>query len=38
VSVGLAEFDPKQTSEHDLLVAADRARYRAKASGRNLVA
>jgi len=38
VSVGLAEFDPKQTSEHDLLVAADRALYRAKASGRNLVA
>ena len=38
VSVGLAEFDPKQSSEHDLLVAADRALYRAKASGRNLVA
>lgn len=38
VSVGLAEFDPKQPVEHDLLVAADRALYRAKASGRNLVA
>jgi two-component system cell cycle response regulator len=37
-SVGLAEFDPKQPVEHDLLVAADRALYRAKASGRNLVA
>jgi diguanylate cyclase (GGDEF)-like protein len=38
VSVGLAEFDPRQPSEDDLLVAADRALYRAKASGRNLVA
>lgn len=38
VSVGLAEFDPRQPVEHDLLVAADRALYRAKASGRNLVA
>ncbi|MBA2626762.1 MAG: diguanylate cyclase [Gemmatimonadales bacterium] len=38
VSVGIAEFDPKTGSESDLLVTADRALYRAKASGRNLVA
>ena len=38
VSVGLAEFDPKQPSDGDLLVTADRALYRAKAAGRNLVA
>ncbi|MEO8226983.1 MAG: diguanylate cyclase [Gemmatimonadota bacterium] len=38
VSVGLAEFDPKSGTESDLLVTADRALYRAKASGRNLVA
>ena len=38
VSVGLAEFDPAQPSDGDLLVTADRALYRAKAAGRNLVA
>ncbi|MBA3259002.1 MAG: diguanylate cyclase [Gemmatimonadales bacterium] len=38
VSIGLAEFDPRQPSESDLLVAADRALYRAKAAGRNAVA
>jgi diguanylate cyclase (GGDEF)-like protein len=38
VSVGLAEFDPRQPSDGDLLVTADRALYRAKAAGRNVVA
>jgi diguanylate cyclase (GGDEF)-like protein len=38
VSIGLAEFDPQQPSEGDLLVSADRALYRAKAAGRNAVA
>jgi diguanylate cyclase (GGDEF)-like protein len=38
VSIGLAEFDPRQASEGDLLVSADRALYRAKAAGRNAVA
>ena len=38
VSVGLAEFDPRQPGAGDLLVEADRALYRAKASGRNAVA
>ena len=38
VSIGLAEFDPHQPSESDLLVSADRALYRAKAAGRNAVA
>ena len=38
VSVGLAEFDPKQPNDGDLLVTADRALYRAKAAGRNVVA
>ena len=38
VSVGLAEFNPQEPSEGDLLVAADRALYRAKAAGRNVVA
>jgi diguanylate cyclase (GGDEF)-like protein len=38
VSIGLAEFDPNEPSEGDLLVAADRALYRAKAAGRNVVA
>ncbi|HEX6435298.1 MAG TPA: diguanylate cyclase [Gemmatimonadales bacterium] len=38
VSVGLAEFDPRQPLEGDLLEAADKALYRAKAAGRNVVA
>lgn len=38
VSVGIAEFDPAQPSDGDLLVSADRALYRAKAAGRNAVA
>ena len=38
VSCGIAEFDPKQPNEGDLLVTADRALYRAKAAGRNVVA
>ncbi len=38
VSIGLAEFDPRQPPESDLLVSADRALYRAKAAGRNAVA
>ncbi|HEU5170174.1 MAG TPA: diguanylate cyclase [Gemmatimonadales bacterium] len=38
VSVGLAEFDPRQPIDGDLLASADRALYRAKASGRNVVA
>src|SRR5690606_9047267 len=37
VSVGLAEFDPAEPHQGDLLVTADRALYRAKAAGRNLV-
>ncbi len=39
VSVGVAEFVPGRGPEtEDVLVAADRALYRAKASGRNQVA
>jgi diguanylate cyclase len=38
VSIGLAEFDPREPVDGDLLVAADRALYRAKAAGRNAVA
>jgi len=39
VSIGVAEFAPGRGPEtEDVLVAADRALYRAKASGRNQVA
>jgi diguanylate cyclase (GGDEF)-like protein len=38
VSVGLTEFDPREPIEGDLLVSADRALYRAKTAGRNVVA
>jgi diguanylate cyclase (GGDEF)-like protein len=38
VSIGLAEFDPREPGDGDLLVSADRALYRAKAAGRNAVA
>jgi PleD family two-component response regulator len=38
VSIGLAEFNPKEPAEVDLLVSADRALYRAKSAGRNAVA
>ncbi len=37
VSVGIAEYDPDRPSSGDLLVNADRALYKAKASGRNTV-
>lgn len=38
VSVGVAEFDPRRSADVDVLVAADRALYRAKAAGRNVIA
>jgi len=38
VSVGVAEFTPANAEREDVLVAADRALYRAKAAGRNQVA
>jgi diguanylate cyclase len=38
VSIGVAAYDPGTTEQEDVLVAADRALYRAKASGRNQVA
>ncbi len=38
VSIGVAEFSPERTEHEDVLVAADRALYRAKAAGRNQVA
>jgi diguanylate cyclase (GGDEF)-like protein len=37
-SIGLAEFDPNNPVEGDLLVTADRALYQAKSTGRNAVA
>jgi diguanylate cyclase (GGDEF)-like protein len=38
VSIGVAEFLPENGEREDVLVAADRALYRAKARGRNQVA
>ena len=38
VSIGIAEYDPTQPTDGDPLGDADRALYRAKASGRNAVA
>lgn len=37
VSIGVASYDPAQVEREDVLVAADRALYRAKAAGRNQV-
>jgi len=37
VSIGVAAFMPREGSDEDVLVAADRALYRAKAAGRNRV-
>jgi diguanylate cyclase (GGDEF)-like protein len=37
VSIGVAEFTPREDDHEDVLVAADRALYRAKAAGRNRV-
>lgn len=37
VSIGVAEFQPEQDDAKDVLLAADRALYRAKAAGRNQV-
>ena len=38
VSIGVAEYDPADPTDGDLLLVADRALYHAKASGRNVVA
>jgi len=37
VSIGVAEYQPEQDEAKDVLLAADRALYRAKAAGRNQV-
>lgn len=37
VSIGIAEYDPAQPQDENLINAADKAMYRAKASGRNMV-
>lgn len=37
-SIGVAGFEPSESGEADVMVAADRALYRAKAAGRNRVA
>jgi diguanylate cyclase (GGDEF)-like protein len=37
VSIGVAEYTPEEGKDEDVLVVADRALYRAKAAGRNLV-
>ncbi len=38
VSIGVAAYTPQEDHDEDIMVAADRALYRAKASGRNRVA
>ena len=38
VSVGISEYDPTALPDGDPLADADRALYRAKAAGRNVVA
>jgi diguanylate cyclase (GGDEF)-like protein len=37
-SIGVAEYRPTEHRDEDVLVAADRALYRAKAAGRNVIA
>ena len=37
VSIGIAEYDPAQPTDEDVINLADRALYRAKAAGRNMV-